>query len=212
MKLFSRTRISALTSLLFITGLSLNAHAIHVNMKPGLWEHTFKLTEGSMGAITGVQQEQAGQAVEEMKRQMANLPPEQRKMMEDMMAKQGIKISDKGIEMPSQNLQISKDGTTVKVCVTQAQIDTGDLPQPENCEQNIIQISANIFKTTFVCKGEHPVRGEGQIAFQGDKAYTGTTKVVTEVNKEMKTIEGIQSGKWLSSDCGSVKPLPPKTK
>lgn len=212
MKLFSRRRISTLTGLLFVAGLSLNAQAIHVNMKPGLWEHTFKLTEGSMGAIAGVQQEQAGQAMEEMKRQMANLPPEQRKMMEDMMAKQGIKISDKGIEMPSQNLQISKDGTTVKVCVTQAQIDTGDLPQPENCEQNITQVSANVFKSTFVCKGEHPVRGEGQIAFQSDKAYTGTTKVVTEVNKEMKTIEGTQAGKWLSSECGDVKPLPPKAK
>lgn len=205
-------KLSVLAGLFLAAGLSFNAYAIQVNMKPGLWEHSFKLTEGSMGAITGAQQEQAGQAMEEMKRQMANLPPEQRKMMEDMMAKQGIKLSDKGIEMPSQNIHISKDGTTVKVCVTQAQIDSGDLPQPENCEQKITQVSAGVFKSTFVCKGEHPVRGEGQIAFQNDKAYTGTTKVVTEINKEMKTIEGTQSGKWLSSDCGNVKPLPPKVK
>lgn len=128
------------------------------------------------------------------------------------MAQQGIKVSDKGIEMPSQNLHISKDGTTMKVCLTQSQIDTGDLPQPENCEQKITQVSVNILKSTFVCKGETPVRGEGQIVFQSDKAYTGTTKVTTEVNQKIQTVEGTQSGKWLSSDCGDIKPQSPKAK
>ncbi|RYD71434.1 MAG: DUF3617 domain-containing protein [Sphingobacteriales bacterium] len=198
--------------LLLGTSLSFNAHAIHVNMKPGLWEHTFKLNEGSFGAITGVQQEQVGKAMEEMKKQMANMTPEQRKMMEDMMENQGIKMSDKGFEMPSQNVNISKDGTVMKVCVTQAQIDSGEIPQADNCEQNITQVSANIFKSTFACEGDYAVSGEGQIAFQNDKAYTGTMKVVTEVNKEKKTIEGTQSGKWLSSNCGDIKPLPPKAK
>ncbi|GGY73447.1 hypothetical protein GCM10011613_18220 [Cellvibrio zantedeschiae] len=205
-------KLVTLAGFIVAAGLSLNAYAVQVDMKPGLWEHTFKLNEGSIGAITGVQQEQVSQAMDEMKKQMANMSPEQRKMMEDMMAKQGIKISDKGIDMTSQNLHISKDGTIIKVCVTQAQIDSGELPQAENCEQKVTQVSANVFKSTFACKGEHPVNGEGQIVFQSNKAYTGTTKVTTEVNKKVQTIEGTQSGKWLSSDCGDVKPLPPKTK
>lgn len=203
-------KLGRLAGFVVAAGMSLNAYAIHVDMKPGLWEHTFKLNEGSIGAITGAQQEQVSQAMEEMKKQMANMSPEQRKMMEDMMAKQGIKISDKGIDMPSQNLQISKDGTVMKICVTQSQIDSGELPQAENCEQKVTQVSAGVFKSTFVCKGEHPVNGEGQIVFQSNKAYTGTTKVTTEVNKKMQTIEGTQSGKWLSSDCGDIKPLAPK--
>lgn len=205
-------KLRSLIGLIIAAGVSLNAQAIYVDMKPGLWEHTFKLSEGSLGAVTGVQQEQMTKAMEEMKKQLANMPPEQRKMMEDMMAKQGIKISDKGIDVAAQNLQISKDGTTLKVCLTKAQIDSGEMPQPENCEQKITQVSANVLKSTFVCKGEHPVSGEGQIVFQSDKAYTGTTKVTTEINKKMETVEGTQSGKWLSSDCGDIKPQPPKAK
>jgi len=195
-----------------IAGVSLSAHAVHIDMKPGLWEHTFKLSQGSLGDISGIQQEQAGQALDELKKQLANMSPEQRKMMEDMMVKQGIKISDKAIEMPSQNLHISKDGTVVKVCITQSQIDSGELPQAENCDQKITQVSTGVFKSTFSCKGEHSVTGEGQIVFQGDKAYTGTTKVTTEVNNKLQTMEGTQSGRWLSSDCGDIKPQAPKAK
>ncbi len=205
-------KLGALAGLLVAAGVSLNAYAIHVDMKPGLWEHTFKLNEGSRGTVTDAQQEQMSKAMEQMKKQMANMSPEQRKMMEDMMAKNGVKMSGKDMEMAVQNVQFSKDGTVVKACVTQAQIDSGDLPQSENCEQKITQVSAGVLKSTFVCKGEHPVQGEGQIVFQSDKAYTGTTKVTTEFNHKVQTIEGTQSGKWLSSDCGDVKPLSPKAK
>jgi uncharacterized protein YneF (UPF0154 family) len=202
-----------LIGLFLIAGMSLNAQAIHVDMKPGLWEHTFKLSEGSLGAVTGMQTEQMNQAMEEMKKQLANMPPEQRKMMEDMMAKQGIKVSDKGIDMAAQGVHISKDGTIVKACVTQAEIDSGEMPQAdENCEQNITQVSPTVLKATYICKGEHPSQGEGQIVFQSNKAYTGTVKFTTEVNKKAQTIEGVQSGKWLSSDCGDIKPQPPKAK
>lgn len=206
-------KLSSLIGLFMFAGLSLNAHAIHVDMKPGLWEHTFKLSESSLGTLTGGQQEQMSKAMEEMKKQMASMPPEQRKMMEDMMAKQGIKISDKGIDMASQGVHISKDGSTVKACLTQAEIDRGDMPQAdENCEQTITQVSSSVLKATYMCKGEHPSHGEGQIIFQSDKAYTGTMKFTTEINKKSETIEGTQSGKWLSSDCGDIKPQALKVK
>ncbi len=201
-------KLYLIAGLLTISSVSLNAHALKVDMTPGLWEHAFKFDKNSMSAITGGQQEQMTQAMEEMKKQMANLPPEQRKMMEDMMAKQGIKISDKGIDMAAQGVSISKDGTTVKVCMTQADIERGAMPQTdENCEQTITQISATKFKATYVCKGEHPTQGEGEITFQSNKAYTGKIKMVTQVNGTPQTIQGDQSGKWLSSDCGNIKPL-----
>lgn len=206
-------KLRSLIGLLLTAGVSLNAQAIHVDMKPGLWEHTFKLNGDSLGAITGAQAEQMSTVMEEMKKQMANMSPEQRKMMEDMMAKQGIKISDKEIDMAAQGVHIFKDGTTVKACVTQEEIDSGDMPQAdENCEQKITQVSATVLKAAYVCKGERPSHGEGQIIFQSNKAYTGTIKFTTEVNKKTETIEGAQSGKWLSSDCGDIKPQPPKAK
>jgi hypothetical protein len=206
-------KLGSFIGLLMAAGVSLNAQAIHVDMKPGLWEHSFKFTEGSMGTITSAQQEQMTKAMEEMKKQMASLPPEQRKMMEDMMAKQGIKVSDKGIDMAAQGVHISKDGTTVKACITQEDINRGDMPQAdENCEQNITQVSATSFKATYVCKGEHPSHGEGEMTFQSDKAYTGKMKFTSEMNKKQETMEGESSGKWLSSDCGTIKPYSAKAK
>jgi len=200
-------KLRLVAGLVIISSISLNAHALKVNMKPGLWEHAFKFDKGSMGAINGAQQEQISAAMEEMKTQMASLPPEQRKMMEDMLSKQGVKVGDKGIDMAEQGVSISKDGTTVKACVTQADIDRGAMPQTDaNCEQKITQVSSTHFKATYVCKGEHPAHGEGEMTFQSDKAYTGKIKMVTQVNGKPETIQGEQSGRWLSSDCGNIKP------
>lgn len=198
-----------LAGLIMLSGISFSAHALQLDMKPGLWEHKFKLNGNPMG----IQQEQVNQAMEEMKKQMANMSPEQRKMMEDMMARQGVKMSDKGIDIAAQGVHISKDGTVVKSCVTAEDIANGAMPQAdENCEQKITQVSAKVFKVSYVCKGEHPSQGEGQIVFQDDKNYTGTTKFTTHINDKMETIEGTHSGKWLSSDCGNIKPQSPKTK
>lgn len=203
----------SIAGLIIAASLSVNAYAIHVDMKPGLWEHSFKLNENSLSAISSEQKQQMDKMMEGMKKQMENMPPEQRKMMEDMMAKQGIKMSDKGIDMSEQGVHISKDGTSVKVCVTQEEIDRGEIPKADdNCEEKITQVSSSSFKITYVCKGEHPSHGEGQVVFQSDKAYTGTMKLTTELNNKMENIEGAQSGKWLSSDCGNIKPLQRKIK
>jgi hypothetical protein len=32
-------------------------------------------------------------------------------------------------------------------------------------------------------------------------------KMVTQINGKPQTIQGEQSGKWLSSDCGNIKPV-----
>lgn len=200
-------KLSLVAGLVVFSSISLNAQALKIDMKPGLWEHSFKLDNSSMSAITGAQQEQMTSAMEGMKKQMANLPPEQRKMMEDMMAKQGIKVTDDGIDMGAQGVSISKDGTKVKACITQAEIDRGEMPQAdENCEQKITQVSPKHFKATYVCTGEHPSQGEGEIVFQNDKAYNGKMKMLTQINNKPQTLQGEQSGKWLSSDCGAIKP------
>lgn len=200
----------AIASLLFA---SLDAAAIQVDMKPGLWEHKFKFSDDSANSINKEQMEQMSKAMEQMKEQMANLPPEQKKMMEQMMEKQGIKVSDKGIDMESQGVHISKDGTTAKLCFTQEDIDRGELPQSdENCDQKVTQLSSKSFKVNFECKGEHPSKGEGQVTFLSDKAYTGTMTVTTQMGDKTQVIKGDQTGKWLGSDCGNIKSQSEKMK
>ncbi len=195
------------TAIVAMLGMAtVSAHAMNLDMKPGLWEHKFKFSDDSANSINKEQMEQMNKAMEQMKEQMANLPPEQKKMMEQMMEKQGIKVSDKGIDMESQGVHISKDGTTVKVCITQEDIDRGGLPQTEeNCDQKLTQLSPQSFKVNFECKGEHPSKGEGLVNFQSNKAYTGNMTVTTQMGDKTQVIKGDQAGKWLGSDCGDIK-------
>ena len=158
-------KLHLLAGLLMTSVLSVNAQAVHVDMKAGLWEHTFKIAEG--GNAQKSQREEMMNAMNEMKKQYANMPPEQRKVIDQMMEQQGIKVTDDGVDMTSQGLQISKDGTVLKACITQQQIDSGELPTPaDNCEQKVVQSSPTTLKMTYVCKGDNPFKGDSDIVFQ----------------------------------------------
>eukprot|EP01034_Spumella_vulgaris_P000504 gene504-674_t len=75
------TRIStAMAGALLATACGLAAAQ---NIKPGLWEISSK-----MGGNP-----EMDQAMAQMQQQMAAMPPEQRKMMQDMMAKQGVNMA-----------------------------------------------------------------------------------------------------------------------
>lgn len=204
-------RLQKLAMLILASGLSIEASAIQLDMKPGLWEHSFKLSGNSAGSMAGLKQDQMNQAMAEMKKQMANMPPEQKKMMEEMMSKHGVKMTEGGVELAQHGVQISKEGTLVKVCLTREEIEKGEMPQMDkNCEQKVTQVAANVLHIKYACKGQHTTQGEGKIIFQNDKAYTGDTKLTTEINGKMETIEGSHSGRWISNDCGDIKPNPPK--
>jgi hypothetical protein len=62
-------------------------------------------------------------------------------------------------------------------------------------------------KMTFQCT-EPPSSGDSTIRFQGDGAYNSITNVTTQVagKPERATIEG--SARWVSANCGAVKPRP----
>ena len=165
--------------------ISTPALAVKIDMTPGLWEHKFTMTNpsGEMEA-----------AMKKMQEQLANMSPEERKMMESMMSSYGIGIGE--------------DGTSVKMCVTQADIDRGDLPQQdEDCQQEILEQTKHTFKIKFSCAGNPPSSGTGEITFSSPKTYTGKSTFVTEVNGKTEQMAMTQSGKWLSTDCGSIKPV-----
>lgn len=199
------TRLIMLIGLLTSTlPVSIQANTLKVDMKPGLWEHRIKLIGGNDMAA---QTEQMQKAMEEVKKQMANLPPDQRKMMEDMMAQQGMTFSDEGVSMQNNKVQINKDGTLVKQCITQSQIDKGYVPESgAECKPDITQLSATKFKTKYVCTGQHKATGEGNIEFISPTLYKGTAYFITETDGKSQRYETEQTGAWLSSDCGDIKP------
>jgi hypothetical protein len=153
-------------------------------LSPGLWENT-----ASMQSADGKTNAMMAQAQEAM----AKMPPDQRKMMQDMMAKNGVGMGPQG--------------NTIRVCMSAAQAERVDIPQGEgNCTQQAVSRSGNTMKFKFSCAGEHPSSGEGEFTVVGDKAYNGRTVVNTTVKGKPEQMTMTVSGKWISADCGGLKP------
>lgn len=156
-------------------------------MSPGLWEHavTMKSQSGQMEA-----------AMAQMQKSLASMPPAQRKQMEDMLAQQGVGMGP--------------GGQTVKVCVTPEQASLDTIPKQEGCVQNVKRTSPTTLSMNFSCKGEDgapPTSGDGTITFSSPKAYAGQFKIKTTNSGKPEQIDMSQTGKWLSADCGAIKPV-----
>jgi hypothetical protein len=156
--------------------------------KPGLWD-----IQTRMGGNP-----QMDQAMAQMQQQMASMSPAQRKMMEDMLAQQGV------------NMGLGKGGgLSVKVCITPEMAARQELPnQTEgDCKSQITSRSANTMKLSFTCSNP-PSSGEGTYTFRGDTGYDMTMRVNTVQNGKPvnTTMEG--TGRWLGADCGKVRPVP----
>jgi len=134
-------------------------------------------------------------AMKEMQEQMASMPPDQRKMMQDMMASQGVSQTDAG--------------TKIKVCITKEDLKRDMVPPADNqCKQDIVRKSGNSVWFKYTCKGNPPSSGEGEYTFVSDKAFKGKMTMHTTVEGRTDVIQMNQTGKWLSDNCGSVKPRP----
>jgi Protein of unknown function (DUF3617) len=156
-------------------------------MKPGLWEMTNK-----MGGSP-----EMDQAMAQLQQQMANMPPEQRKMMEDMMAKKGMGMGG-----------VSPGGIVVKACITKEMAERNQMPMQHSgdCTNTISDKTSTGMKMKFTCTNP-PSSGEGQFSFMGDTAYTMKMKISTAAQgkPQVTTVDG--SGKWVNSDCGNITPM-----
>ena len=170
----------ACTTLAFATSASAQ------NMKPGLWEITNRM-QGGAGA-------EMDKARAQMQQQMKSMSPEQRKMVEKMMAEKGIR-ADAG-------------GMTVKTCLTKEQVERNDIASHRgDCKNTMQQRSGNTMKVAFVCTNP-PSKGEGQFTFTSPEAYTMHMTVTSTIEGRPQTTTMDASGKWLGANCGSVKPVP----
>ena len=174
----------------FLTTLALVGTAFAAQAqttKAGLWEVTNKL--GGNAEID--------KAMAQMQQQMASMSPQQRKQMEAMMGSQGINMTGN-----------AAGAMVVKTCITKEMAERSQLPVQTDgdCTSTMSDKSSTGMKFKFVCT-KPPSSGEGQFTLMGDSAYTMKMKInSTDKGKPVATtMEG--SGKWLSSDCGNVKPL-----
>jgi uncharacterized protein YneF (UPF0154 family) len=155
----------------------LPALACATAIQPGLWE------------VTSSNMQLGGQALPSMDvllAQMKNLPPEQRQMMEQMLAKQGVKLGDKG----------------VRICMSEAQIKSQQIPMHDpdsGCTSEVTERSASLWKFRFNCPNG---QGEGETRFASDKAFT--TQVNGNFDGQSSSMES--QARWIATDCAGLQP------
>jgi hypothetical protein len=122
------------------------------------------------------------------------MPADQRKMVEQMMAAQGVKLGPAG--------------NSLRVCITKEDAALDQVPQYEgDCRQQVVERTGNTVKVKFNCSGDPPSSGEGEVTFLKPTAYTGKATIDTVVAGKPERLNVNQAGKWLADDCGSIKPL-----
>jgi len=157
-------------------------------LKPGLWELSNRIASGSpetMGAMAMAQQ------------QMANLSPEQRKTMEQMMARHGVAM----------NLA-EGGGVKLTYCLTREMAEKQELPsgQPGQCTTSRTPVPGGM-NVSFNCTKPQS-SGNGQVIFNGDTGYSMRMNVNSQAGgkAQQMTVEG--TGRWLSAECGAAKAQP----
>jgi hypothetical protein len=153
-------------------------------LKPGLWEINNKMSGGQMD-----------QAMAEMQKALAGMSPAERKQMEEMMAKQGVKLA------PG-----AGGGMAVQVCMTKEQVERNDMPMEEGCRMTQNTRSGNTLKMAYTCT-KPPSSGEGQVTFHSPEAYTSKMTVKSVEQGKPQTMTMDATGKWLGANCGNVKPM-----
>ena len=155
---------------------------------PGLWENSVKMSTES-GQLEAAMQQQ----MKMMEQQLANMPAEQRKMMEDMMKQQ-------------MGGSMNPFDRTVQTCLTQTEIDNFEIAKTEDgCEQNFEEKSKNHFVFSMKCPSQN-MAGQGDFHVQDKKHYNGTIVMEGNINGQQEKMTLKQTGTWLAADCGDVKP------
>lgn len=179
-----------LRPLLFVALAATSGLAAAQTLQPGLWEIHSQMQGASVGRMAS--------GMEQMNQQMAAMSPEERKMVQDMMAKQGVQMGGAG----------GGSGMTMKVCMTQDMVERNELAtgQRGDCKHTQSPRMGNSMKFSFTCTNPAS-SGEGEVSFQGREAYSMKMAMTTSVKGQPEKMAMQGSGKWLGADCGNIKPL-----
>jgi hypothetical protein len=178
-------QVRAAATLLVLGAVSVATQA--EDMKAGLWEYKSKMSSAS-GEMEA--------AIAEAREALASMPPEQRRMMEQMMSAQGMQMT-----MGADNTQV------IRVCVTEEQARDFDVQSDPNCTQQTVDRSGNRIKVRFACRSDGVItEGESELVFSSGSSYQGTTTIRTNDNGERETLTVQQEGRRLGDDCGNLKP------
>ena len=159
-----------------------------IDIKPGLWENTVTVEISGMPAMPAIPQET-----------LDKMTPDQRTQMENMM-------KGRGGGMPRES--------THKSCLTAENLkhslyDNAD----KTCTHKLVSASSSVQKIHVECSPSGMTTVGDLTMDRIDSEHIKGNMVAKstggQAGRSMETKMTI-SGKWLSSDCGDVKPFEPK--
>jgi len=175
----------ALSLLASVLAAALPAAAQTQMMKPGLWEirQTPELAPDQQAKLKQAQEALAG------------MTPEQKAMMEKMMAQRGV------------SLNMSGGTITIKSCLSKEQAERNTPPVVDaksRCTHDVKR-SGNTIHTHFNC-ADPASEGDSDVTLTSD-GFTSKTRITTQRNGKTETVSISGDGRWLGSDCGGLKPM-----
>lgn len=156
-------------------------------LKPGLWEVTSKF-----GSADG----QVEAAMAGAREHLANMSPEQRQAMQQMLERNGLQ------------LDLGAGGTLrTRMCMTREMIARRELPVQEgNCTQKVSDESRTHLKVAVNCTKPR-ASGEGDVFIDSDTRYRARLNFRGEQTQN-RTVTSDAVATWVAADCGNVKPAP----
>lgn len=127
---------------------------------------------------------------------MPQIPPAQMEQMRKL-----------GVDIP----QMQDGGIVTKVCVTPKMAESDRMPglgdNNMGCEIQNQKNSGNSYSADVMCDGAN-MKGKGKVkgSFTGSQAFTSTYDFKGTVAGRPVDQRHETSGKWMSSDCGNIKP------
>lgn len=164
--------------------LTLSTGAQAQQTRPGLWE---------IQSSTRID----GQAMPDMAAMMKDVPPEMRKQMEAMMAQQGLGMAPRGF----------------RICVTPEQAKRDELPvqEEDGCKTTWNKRSGKRITFRTEC-ADPPAKGEGEVELISPEAWKSRVTMRIREGNQIRDVRSETQGKWLSTQCGKVRPMPSETR
>ena len=173
---------------LLVSSAALTAEDIKpFDVKLGLWETT------STNEMSGMAMPSMPQIPPEA---LARMPPEQRARLEAMMKGRGG----------------SPNSMTIKSCITKDTLARANAfgPTDKSCTMKIVSSSATKQVMHMECtRTENHMTGDMTVERVDGEHVKGTSVIKSEGEHSVSMKSSFET-KWLSSDCGDVKPVTPK--
>jgi hypothetical protein len=160
------------------TLVAISARGQIAPIKPGLWQ-------------IQMERETNGKKAPDMSERLKTMPPERRAQVEAAMKQRGIEAN----------------GNTVKVCQTREMLDSSKFVNPlPDCKITYSTRTSSSWKSHTSCSQNH-LESDSEVTFSSPESYTVKTTSTLQSAGQTKTTHMTRTGKWLSADCGDIKPL-----